>query len=184
MSEKIIKKELKYKSKLFGIEGIKINLGNGKIVEWERVIFPQGKNGKGEGVAVLAIEDKKNILLIKKYMGAENKRMFSLPMGALKRGFSKLASAKLELAEETGYGAKKWRYIMPFNILPGYLYAQTYFFMAQGLFKLKKPPKGDEAEYLRVYKLPLKKAVLMIKQRKITDARSCAAILFAQYFFI
>lgn len=181
--EQILKKELICKGKIIGIENVKIDLGNKKIANWERAVFLNSKNGKGEGVIILAIDKHKEILLIKKYMGAQNKRMITLPMGALKDKSSKLNSAKEELAEETGYSAKKWFYIMPLNGLPGYISAQSYFFIAYDIYKLKKPPKGDEVEYLKVYKIPLKRAVQLIKQGKIVDARTCACILYVDKFF-
>jgi len=184
MKEKIIKKELFCRGKILGIEKITVDLGKGKIVEWERAIFPKANNKKGRGVIVLAVDENKNILLIKKYMGAANKRMISLPMGAMKKGHSKLKTAQEELAEETGFGAKNWKYIMSLNSLPGYLFAESYFFLAQNIFKLKHPPKGDEVEYLKVLKTPLKKAIQMIKQGKITDSRTCACILYAEKFLL
>src|ERR1700760_1464036 len=57
---------------------------------------------------MMAVDDKKRILLVRQYRLPASKFLWELPAGKLDEGEKPLQAAKRELIEETGYRAKKW----------------------------------------------------------------------------
>src|ERR1700734_4311333 len=67
------------------------------------------------GSAVMMPGDKKNrILLVRQYRLPAQQYLWELPAGRLDPGETPLQAAKRELAEETGYSAKKWQKVAVF----------------------------------------------------------------------
>ena len=59
--------------------------------------------------------------------------LWELPAGKLDAGEDPLAGAKRELAEETGYRAKKWKPLVEYYASPGFLGESMKVFLAEGL---------------------------------------------------
>ena len=57
---------------------------------------------------MMAVDEKKRVLLVRQYRLPAEKRMWELPAGRLDPGEKPLEAAKRELKEETGYKAAKW----------------------------------------------------------------------------
>lgn len=176
MTESVVRKNKKIKSKTFTIWETNLRFGR-KEVCWEHISFNETK--KSVMVAPF-IENK--LILIKKFCPAVDSYELVLPGGKVGKGDSLVKTAKRELSEETKYYPKKLIPIGPFKILPAYLVGTTYAFIAQDLIK-KKGLKGDEIESLKQVKLTLAKARQQIKAGKIRDVRTVAIILFISTFF-
>jgi ADP-ribose pyrophosphatase len=61
--------------------------------------------------------------------------LWELPAGKLEPGEDALAGAKRELAEETGYRAKKWKPLVEYYASPGFLGESMKVFLAEGLVR-------------------------------------------------
>jgi ADP-ribose pyrophosphatase len=71
-------------------------------------------------VAVLAINELDEVLLIKQYRAPVNEFLYEMPAGIRdSEDESDLASAKRELAEETDYQANSWSHLQSFYTTPG-----------------------------------------------------------------
>jgi ADP-ribose pyrophosphatase len=71
-------------------------------------------------VAVIALNDKDEVLLINQYRAPVNEFLYEIPAGLLDvSGEDKLDAAKRELLEETDYFAKKWELLQVFYTTPG-----------------------------------------------------------------
>src|SRR5947209_15919616 len=57
---------------------------------------------------MMAVDDKKRVLLVRQYRLPAEKQLWELPAGRLDDGEKPLHAAKRELIEETGYRARKW----------------------------------------------------------------------------
>ena len=57
---------------------------------------------------MMAVDEKKRILLVRQYRLPAERYLWELPAGRLDPGETPLKAAKRELAEETGYKARKW----------------------------------------------------------------------------
>lgn len=71
-------------------------------------------------VAVIAQNEKDEVLLIKQYRHPVREYLWEIPAGLLDvPGESKLEAAKRELLEETGYIADHWEELISFHTTPG-----------------------------------------------------------------
>ena len=96
-------------------------------------------------VAIIAVNDKKEILLIKQYRNAVKTHLLEIPAGTIdKASETPLLCAQRELAEETGFQATTFSKLFEGYLLPGYCNEYMYFFLAQGLFPEPLTPDDDE----------------------------------------
>ncbi len=93
---------------------------------------------------MMAVDDKKRVLLVRQYRLPAEKRMWELPAGRLDEGENPLQAAKRELTEETGYRAKKWKKLVTFYPSPGYVQEKMTIFLAKDLTEGKATPMEDE----------------------------------------
>jgi ADP-ribose pyrophosphatase len=71
-------------------------------------------------VAVIAINQQDELLLINQYRAPVNEFLFDVPAGVLDvEGEDKLSAAKRELQEETDYIAQDWELLQEFYTTPG-----------------------------------------------------------------
>src|SRR3954468_14188272 len=63
---------------------------------------------------MMAVDEKKRVLLVRQYRLPAEKNVWELPAGRLDPGEKALQAAKRELIEETGYRAKKWSKLASF----------------------------------------------------------------------
>ena len=101
--------------------------------------------------------------------------MSELPAGRIDPGETALQGAKRELIEETGYRARKWSKAMFFYVSPGFLDETMTIYLADGLTPGKATPEEDEV--IRTTLVPLRKAVEMVMNGTIRDAKTIAGLL-------
>ncbi len=103
----------------------------------------------GASLAV-PITNEGNVVILRQYRFAIGRRILEFPAGTLEPGEDPLSSMKRELAEETGFEAKKWDHLGKVFPCPGYSDEIIYLFLARDLTKLIEQPLGDEDEDLEV----------------------------------
>lgn len=104
-------------------------------VREEEVTFPNGKTARQSWinhhptVAIVAVNEKNELLLIKQYRNAVKQDLLEIPAGSLD-GIeeSPAVCAQRELAEETGFKAKSLIKLYEGYLLPGYCNEYMYFF--------------------------------------------------------
>jgi len=129
-------------------------------------------------IVILALDESQRrprILLERQYRHAAGGRLWELPAGSLEPGENKLAAAKRELREETGYTAESWQRAIFFYVSPGFLNESMQVFLARRLKKGKAQPEEDERIAIRFF--PLSQAVRMAMTGKIQDAKTLASLL-------
>jgi ADP-ribose pyrophosphatase len=119
---------------------------------------------------MMAMDDKKRILLVRQFRLPAEKRMWELPAGKIDKGEKALDAAKRELIEETGYTARKWRKLSSFFPSPGFLQERMTIFLATDLVQGKATPMEDEQIESRWFKR--KEVAAMIRGGKIEDAKT------------
>ena len=132
-------------------------------------------------IVVLAVDDSKGspwVLLERQFRYAAETFLWELPAGRIEPGENKLAAAKRELLEETGFTASKWHKALWFYPSPGFLDETMNVFLAQGLKPGKAQPEEDERIAVRFFPLP--QAVQMAMSGKIIDGKSIASILWLE----
>jgi ADP-ribose pyrophosphatase len=129
-------------------------------------------------VVVLAVKEddpEPEILLEHQYRHAARAFLWELPAGRIDEGEKELPAAKRELLEETGYSASKWKRILRFYASPGFVAETMSIFLATGLRAGTAQPEDDEV--IEIHFVPLTKAVRMVLQGKIQDAKTISGVL-------
>jgi len=119
---------------------------------------------------MMAMDEKKRILLVRQYRLPASSYMWELPAGKVDDGEKPLQAAKRELGEETGYKAKKWTKLASFYVSPGYVQERMTLFLATGLASGDATPMDDERIETRWFKR--KEIAGMIESGKIEDAKT------------
>jgi ADP-ribose pyrophosphatase len=131
-------------------------------------------------VVIVPIMDHSRIVLVRQYRHAIGRELLELPAGTLKPGERPATCAKRELAEETGWSARRWRRIGGFFAAPGYTDEWLTIFLAMGLSATTAQPDVDED----VCPVPMsfRSALAKIRSGDICDAKSIIGVLLARGF--
>lgn len=119
---------------------------------------------------MMAVDDRKRILLVRQYRLPARQFLWELPAGRLDAGETPLRAAKRELIEETGYRARTWRKLASFYPSPGYVAEKMFIFLATGLTAGQATPMEDERIETRWF--TTKEIDQSIATGKIADAKT------------
>lgn len=150
----------------------------------DRVAMPDGRIAEREviehhgAVAVLALDDDGNVVLIRQYRHPIGSRLLELPAGLLDiDGEDPLTAAKRELAEETGLAAAEWSVLVDVALSPGFTDEALRVFFATGLSATDRPdPEHEEAD-LELVRMPVQEAVRAALAGQIVNATAVAGVL-------
>jgi ADP-ribose pyrophosphatase len=119
---------------------------------------------------MMAMDDKKRILLVRQYRLPADRYLWELPAGKVDNGEKPLQAAKRELIEETGFQARKWQKLASFWASPGYVAERMTIYLATDLIEGEAKPMDDERIETRWFKK--KEVGQMIREGKIEDAKT------------
>lgn len=128
------------------------------------------------GVGIVAYFEGK-ILLVKQYRYAIGEYTLEIPAGKLEAGEDPAYCAKREIEEETGYEAHDIEKIATILATPGYCSEHLHIYITKNVSKVEKPRLGDEDEDIEMNWYPLEECIEMIKNGKITDAKTVIGIM-------
>jgi ADP-ribose pyrophosphatase len=127
---------------------------------------------------MMAVDQKKRVLLVRQYRLPAEKYLWELPAGRLDPGEKPLQAARRELAEETGYRARTWTKLTSFWVSPGYVQERMTIFLATDLTEGQATPMDDEQIESRWF--TRKEMAEMIHSGKIEDAKTMIGFLLWQ----
>jgi ADP-ribose pyrophosphatase len=166
------------------------NIFQGKVfgVRQERIIEPGGIEVTRDivthpgSVVLLPVLADGRILMVRQYRHTFGDFLLELVAGRMEPGENPVAAARRELAEETGYRAKRLRKMLNVFPTPGFVREPMIAYVATGLTSGKTNPDEDERIEPRPYSL--KTLLKMIKLGKIHDMKSVAGILYYARFIV
>ena len=168
------KSSLKYQCKIFDVWEEEVALLNGKSIK-------QSWINHNPTVAIVAINNKNELILIKQYRTAVKKNLLEIPAGSLDNLEEAPANcAQRELAEETGFKAKTLVKLFEGYLLPGYCNEYMYFFLARDLFY--EPLSPDEDEFIETIPTTFSQARDLLKNGEIIDAKTVLGIILADSY--
>ena len=135
----------------------KVRMPDDELAERDVVIHPGA-------VAVLALDDAKQVLLIRQYRHPVGRLLWEIPAGLRDvSGEPPWATAQRELLEEAGYRARDWRVLADYYTSPGFSTERLRVFLARDVEFVPEAerdfvPEAEEAELVSAW-LPLDEAV-------------------------
>ena len=166
--EKTVERKIAFEGRVFQVETKKVQLYDGSISNREVVLH----NG---GATIVALDDEKNVYLVRQFRSPFEKVILETPAGKLEKGEDPKACAIRELKEETGMQAETVTDLGKMYATPGYCAEIIHLYLAEGLSFGDGNP--DDGEFLQLVKMPLKKAIEMIDSNEISDAKTMVALL-------
>ncbi len=130
-------------------------------------------------VVITPLLDDGSILLIRQFRHAVGRVIYEIPAGTSEPGEPLLSCAKRELAEETGYSARRWQRLCQFYPAPGISTERMVAYAARGLKPLKKPIPMDKDEQITVEVCSQARALDLIRTNRIVDAKTIIGLLWA-----
>ena len=130
-------------------------------------------------VAVLALNEKDEVLLIKQYRAPVNEYLYEMPAGLRDHdGEDDLVAAKRELAEETDYQATDWSHLHSFYTTPGSSSELIEIFLARGLSRteVEFERTGEEKGMVPIW-APFEKVLKAVSSSKLKSPTLVVAVL-------
>jgi ADP-ribose pyrophosphatase len=147
----------------------------------DRVEKPSGRTTTreivehGDCVAVVAIDDQENILLVRQFRHAVGKFLLEIPAGGIEPGEEPVDCVRRELQEEIGYLPQRIDRLGGFYATPGYCTEYLHCYLASQLAPSRLVAEDtDDIELVRV---PQDQVFQLIASGEICDAKSIAALL-------
>ena len=166
LEEKTIKKNYIYRGKIINVRCDDAELPDGKPCRRERVEHLGG-------ASVLCVKDGK-VALVRQFRYAYQEVIYEIPAGKLGEGEDPLEAAERELGEETGLIADELVLLYVLYPTPGYTNEKIFIYEACGVREGNQ--HLDEGEFLNVEYIPVKKALSMIEDGTICDAKTIVAL--------
>lgn len=145
------------------------------------VLNPNGGAGiygvvhfKNKAIGVVPVDEEGYTYLVGQWRYALGQYHWEIPEGGCPLEEDSLATAKRELAEETGLLAEEWTYLLDFHLSNSVTNEYGQAFLAKKLRQGEAKP--EETEKIQVKRLPLSEAIQMVLDGEITDALSVMAL--------
>ncbi len=167
-------------------------LASGAIVSvrTDLVRMPDGAQASREvvehpgAVAIVALDEAGQVLLIRQYRHAVSRLLWELPAGLRDvPGEPPLATAQRELLEEAGYRASDWRVLVDFFPSPGISTERLRIYLARGLSLVPEQDRTyvrqhEEAHLVQAW-VPLAEAVGLLLAGELHNGVTAVGILSA-----
>ena len=163
------------RGRLVTVRTDKVRMPDNNAAEREVVIHPGA-------VAVLALDDAGQVLLIRQYRHPVGRLLWEIPAGLRDvAGEPPWQTARRELLEEAGYRARDWRLLAGYFPSPGYSTERLSIFLARDLEFVPEAerdfvPEDEETQLVSEW-LPLEEAVRKVFAGDLHNGVAALAIM-------
>ena len=131
---------------------------------------------RGSAVILPSFDDG-TIALVRQYRHPTVKYLLELPAGGLEDRERPEEAAARELEEELGLVAGKLEKLCEFFVSPGFCAEKMWLYLATDLTETAPRPEDDEL--IELVRLPIKRALQMITDGEIEDAKTIIGLMLA-----
>ena len=163
-------REVLYAGRIVNLGLETATLPDGRAVTLEVIRHPGA-------AAVVPVHDDGSVTLVHQYRHAGGGMHYEVPAGVLEPGEPPEQCARRELAEEAQLTASRLEPLGPIHTTPGFTDERIWLFKATGLGVSPAQPEDDE--YIRLVRLPVEEVLAMIRDGRITDAKTICALFLA-----
>lgn len=157
--------------RVIDLDVVQVELPNGVTAELE-LIRHSG------GAAVVALDEKARVCLLRQYRHAAGQWLWELPAGKIDNREPPLETARRELADEAGITAADWTSLGELIPSPGVLCEVIHLWMARDLSETEQ--STDEDEVLEVHWMDWEEAWAMALDGRIQDGKTLAGLVRAR----
>ncbi|MBM2824932.1 MAG: ADP-ribose pyrophosphatase [Dehalococcoidales bacterium] len=125
-------------------------------------------------VAIIAIDDNDNVLLVNQFREAAGKELLEIPAGGIEPGEDPVTAVGRELQEETGYLPRKVERLGGFYLAPGYCTEFLHLYLATEL--VPSQLYAEDTESIRLTRLPVSQIPGLLTSGSLCDAKSIAGL--------
>jgi ADP-ribose pyrophosphatase len=134
----------------------------------------------GACIAVVALDEMNNILLVSQYREAVEKELLEIPAGGIDSGEDVETAVKREMQEETGYLPQKVESLGGYYLAPGYSTEFLHLYLATDLVSSRLT--AEDTEGIRLERVPVSQIRKLLASGKICDGKSIAGLyMFLDY---
>jgi len=166
--EKTLSSRLIYEGRAVKLRVDTVRLPNGR--ETSREIVEHS-----DCVAIVAIDEKDNVLLVKQFRQPVEKALLEIPAGGIEPGEDPVTTVRRELREETGYLPRKVERFGGFYSAPGYCTEYLHLYLATDL--IPSPLSAEDTENIRLIRVSITQIPSLVTSGSICDAKSIAGLL-------
>jgi ADP-ribose pyrophosphatase len=157
-------------------EGRVFNVTIDTVREGEETYTREVVHHPGSAV-ILPVFDDGTIALVRQYRHPAVRYLLELPAGTLNDKERPEEGAARELEEELGLVAGKWEKLSEFFVSPGFCEEKMWLYLATDLSATAQRLEADEI--IEVMRLPLDRALQMITDGEIEDAKTIIGLMLA-----
>jgi 8-oxo-dGDP phosphatase len=164
-----------FRGRLITVRTDKVRMPDNNLAERELVIHPGA-------VAVLALDDASQVLLIRQYRHPVGRLLWEIPAGLRDvAGEPPWQTARRELLEEASYRARDWRVLADYFSSPGYSNERLRVYLARDLEFVPEAerdfvPEDEETQLVSAW-LPLDEAVRKVFAGDLHNGVAALAIM-------
>ena len=126
-------------------------------------------------VAIIAIDDVGNVLLVEQFRKPVEKVLLEIPAGGIDPGETPGDCVRREMREETGFLPQKVERLGGFYSSPGFCTEYLYLYLATDL--VPSPLQAEDSQSISLVRAPLDQIRGLIASGAICDAKSIAGLL-------
>lgn len=160
-----------YKGEVVDLGIEEIELPNRHVMQLEVIRHPGG-------AAVVAVNEQKQVCLLRQYRHAGGGWLWELPAGKIDTPEQPAQTAKRELQEEAGINAARWRSLGSFLSTPGFCDERIHLYLAQSLTDTATDRHPHEV--IEVHWLDYATALERVDNGEIDDAKTMLGLLLAR----
>ncbi len=164
-----------FRGRLVTVRADKVRMPDANLAEREVVVHPGA-------VAVLALDDDGQVLLIRQYRHPVGRLLWEIPAGLRDvTGEPPWVTARRELLEEAGYRARDWRVLADYYSSPGFSTERLRIFLARDLQFVPEAerdfvPEDEETQLVSAW-LPLDEAIRKVFAGELRNGVAALAVM-------